>query len=147
MTIKLSKTTLVNTQQAMAKRNWFLFDASGKTLGRFASELAVVLMGKHKIDYTPNSDTGDGVVVINADKLIVTGAKEAQKTYRSYTGHIGGRKDTPYRVLKEKKPTEILRHAVHGMMPKTKQTDAQVKRLRIFAGSDHDMQAQQPRAV
>lgn len=136
----------------MAKPNetpkaWFLLDAEGKTLGRLATEVANILRGKHKPTFTPNVDTGDGVVIINAEKIAVTGAKEANKVYRHYTGHIGGLREVPYRMMKERKPTRILEHAVKGMMPKTKLGRAQIKKLRIFAGTKHNLLAQQPIAV
>jgi large subunit ribosomal protein L13 len=129
------------------KRNWFLLDASGKTLGRLASEIAKILRGKHKPTFTPNVDTGDGVVIINADKVKVTGAKEAQIVYRHHTGFIGGLREIPYRTMMARKPTYILEHAVKGMMPKTRLGRAQLKRLRIFAGTEHDMKAQNPAQV
>lgn len=147
MALKRPKTTLVKKEDAQKNRNWFTLDANGKTLGRFASEVATILMGKHRVDYTAHTDTGDGVIVINADKLIVTGSKEAQKFYRYYTGHIGGQRDIPYRTMKEKNPTYILRHAVKGMMPKNRKGNAQLTRLRIFAGEQHDMEAQKPHQV
>lgn len=136
----------------MAKSNesqteWFLLDAEGKTLGRLASEIASILRGKHKPTFTPHIDTGDGVVIINAEKVSVTGAKEANKLYRHYTGHIGGLREIPYRRMKERHPTRIIEHAVKGMMPKTKLGRAQLKKLRIFAGAEHNLQAQKPIAV
>ena len=132
------------TKKEDSKLNWFIFDASGKTLGRFASELAKVLRGKHLPTFTPNMDVGDGVIVVNADKIAVTGSKEAQKVYRRYTGFMSGLRETPFRVMKERKPEYIIEHAVKGMMPKTKLGNAQLKRLRIFAGENHKMEAQQP---
>ena len=126
------------------KRQWLLIDAKGKTLGRLASEIAKILRGKHRANYTPHVDSGDGVVIVNAELIEVTGHKEAQKVYRRYTGHIGGLRETPYRTMMARKPTYILQHAVEGMMPKTKQGRAQLKRLRIYAGGEHDMPAQQP---
>lgn len=126
------------------QKKWFVFDASGKTLGRFASEIAKVLRGKHKPQFTPNMDLGDGVIIINAEKIKVTGAKEAQKNYYRYTGYMSGLRETPYRVMKEKKPEYIITHAVQGMMPKTKLGRKQLKYLRVFAGENHQMQAQKP---
>jgi large subunit ribosomal protein L13 len=126
------------------ERNWFVLDAEGKTLGRFASEIAKVLRGKHKPIFTPSTDGGDGVIVINADKIVVTGAKEAQKIYVYHTGHVGGQREIPYRVMKARKPEYIIEHAVKGMMPRTKLGRKQMTRLRIFAGTEHHMQAQQP---
>jgi large subunit ribosomal protein L13 len=123
---------------------WFVLDAEGKTLGRFASEVANILRGKHTPMYTPHADLGDGVIVINADKIAVTGSKEARKVYRRYTHHIGGMRETPYRVMKERKPTYIIEHAVKGMVPRTRLGRAQMKRLRIFVGPEHTHEAQTP---
>lgn len=130
-----------------SKQNWLLFDATGKTLGRFASEIAKVLRGKHKPTFTPNVDTGDGVIIVNAEKIHVTGAKEAQKVYRYYTGHIGGLREIPYRVMQERKPDMILRRAIKGMMPKSRLGKQQLRKLRIFKGENHMLQAQQPVVV
>ncbi|MGE3954434.1 MAG: 50S ribosomal protein L13 [Parachlamydiales bacterium] len=127
---------------------WLLIDAEGKTLGRLASEITKVLRGKHKPTFTPHADTGDGVIVVNAEKIHVTGAKEAQKVYRRYSGYPGGMKETPYRVMLDRKPTFILEQAVRKMMPKkTRLSRAQLKRLRIFAGPEHNMEAQKPLVV
>lgn len=141
---KLPSSTLRTKEEAGANRQWFLLDAEGKTLGRFASEVAKILRGKHKADFTPHIDTGDGVIIINADKIQVTGAKEAQKVYRYYTGSMSGLREIPYRVMMERKPDYILRHAIKGMMPKSRLARQQLKKLRIFAGTDHNLQAQQP---
>lgn len=141
---KKNNTTLLTKEEAIRARKWFLFDASGKTLGRLASEVAKVLCGKHKVSYTPNVDTGDGVIIINASKIAVTGAKEAQKTYLYYTGAIGGQREIPYRVMMDRKPEYILEHAIKGMMPKTRLGAAQLKKLRIFADEKHSLEAQQP---
>jgi large subunit ribosomal protein L13 len=124
--------------------NWFILDAKGKTLGRLASEISKILRGKHKPTFTPHADTGDGVVVLNAGKVKVTGSKAAQKLYRYYTGYISGLREIPYEVMKDRKPEYIIEHAVKGMMPKTKLGRAQLKRLRIFAKDEHAMDAQQP---
>lgn len=139
-----NRTTLLTKEQALAERKWFLLDATGKTLGRFASEVALILRGKHKVSFTPHVDSGDGVIIINADKIKVTGAKEAQKIYRYHTGAMSGLREIPYRVMKARKPDYILRHAIEGMMPQSRLTEAQVKKLRIFAGTTHDMEAQNP---
>ena len=114
------KTSILTKAQALSSRKWFLFDAEGKTLGRFASEIAKVLRGKHRPDFTPNVDCGDGVVIINAEKIAVTGMKEARKVYKHYTGHVGGQRETPYRTMIARKPTYILEKAIKGMMPKTR---------------------------
>lgn len=123
---------------------WLIFDAKGKILGRFASEIAKVLRGKHKPTFSPDIDSGDGVIVINADKIRVTGAKEAQKTYIRYTGYIGGLRTTPYRVMQARKPEFIITHAVRGMIPKTRLGRKQLTRLRVFAGEEHNINAQKP---
>ncbi|MBM3198629.1 MAG: 50S ribosomal protein L13 [Chlamydiae bacterium] len=144
---KKNTTTLLTKEEAEATRKWFVLDASGKTLGRFCSEVAKILRGKHKVTFTSHVDAGDGVIVINADKIVVTGAKEAQKIYRYYTGSMGGMREVPYRIMQSRKPDYIIRHAVKGMMPKTRLAEAQMKKLRIFAGDQHAMQAQQPVVV
>lgn len=123
---------------------WFVFDASGKTLGRFASEIAKILRGKHKPGFTPHVDCGDGVIIINADKIKVTGSKEHRKVYRHYTGHVGGLREIPFQVMRDRKPERIIEHAIHGMLPRTKLGRQQRKRLRIFKGTDHKMAAQKP---
>lgn len=145
--LKKKGTVLLKKEEALAARRWILLDAAGKTLGRFASEVAKILRGKHKTSFTAHVDCGDGVIIINAEKIEVTGTKEAQKIYRYYTGSLSGLREVPYRVMKARKPTFILRHAIKGMMPKTRLTEAQMKKLRIFAGDKHGMEAQQPIAV
>lgn len=142
-----NKTIFLTKEEGRAEKGWIILDAEGKTLGRFSSEVAKILRGKHKTTFTPHVDSGDGVVIINSSKIVVTGGKEAKKIYRRYTGHIGGLRETPYRTMKDRKPDYIIRHAVQGMMPKTKLGKAQLKRLRIFAGNKHDQQAQQPLSV
>ncbi|NGX31310.1 MAG: 50S ribosomal protein L13 [Chlamydiae bacterium] len=141
------KTAMLTKEEAEQKTQWFLFDAKGKTLGRLSSEIAKVLRGKHRVDYTPHVDSGDGVVVINADKFVLTGNKTAQKNYYHHTGFLGGLKETPFLRMMDKKPTEPLRHAIWGMMPKTKLSKKQMKKLRLFASDTHTMQAQKPTAV
>jgi large subunit ribosomal protein L13 len=144
---KKQNTTQLTKEEALAARGWFLLDATGKTLGRFAAEVAKILRGKHKPHFTPNVDTGDGVVIINAEKIEVTGAKEAQKIYRYHTGAMSGMREVNYRTMQARHPEEIIRRAVKGMMPKTRLTEAQMKKLRIFAGEKHDLKSQQPVAV
>jgi large subunit ribosomal protein L13 len=124
--------------------SWYLIDAKGKVLGRLASEIAKILQGKHKVEITPNADVGDGVVIINAKDVKVTGSKEANKEYTHYTGFIGGLRRTSYRQMKETHPDRIIQKAVSGMIPKNKLGRAQKTRLRIFSGNEHTMQAQQP---
>ena len=130
--------------KAQAERDWVVIDATNQTLGRLASKCAAILRGKHKPTFTPHADTGDGVVVLNAGKVKVTGSKAAQKLYRYYTGYISGLREIPYEVMKDRKPEYIIEHTVKGMMPKTKLGRAQLKRLRIFAKDEHAMDAQQP---
>ena len=138
------KTRLLTKKEALDSRKWYLLDASGKTLGRFAAEVAKILRGKHRPDYTPHVDCGDGVVIVNAEKIVVTGMKEARKIYRSYTGFIGGLREVPYRTLMARKPTMILERAIKGMMPKTRLGGQQIRKLRIYAGPEHRMKAQNP---
>ncbi|MGE5196402.1 MAG: 50S ribosomal protein L13 [Anaerolineae bacterium] len=145
MTTKKKNTTLLLTKEEVRSiRKWFILDASGKTLGRFATEVAKILRGKHKLTFTPHVDAGDGVIVINADKIKVTGAKEAQKIYRYHTGAMSGMREIPFAVMKARKPAYIIRHAVKGMMPKTRLAEAQIKKLRIFADDNHGLEAQKP---
>ena len=124
------------------QRKWHLIDAEGKTLGRLSTEIAKLLRGKHKVTFTPHVDGGDYVVVINADKIEVTGKKRDNKVYRHHTGYIGGLKEINFKKLQEKKPEEIIRLSVSGMLPKNKLRAPMMKRLRIFACSEHTHQAQ-----
>jgi large subunit ribosomal protein L13 len=138
------KTLILTKEEAAAQLQWFILDASGKTLGRLATEVSKILRGKHKPTYTPHVDAGDGVVIINAEKIEVTGGKEARKIYRYYSGGISGLREIPYRTMKARKPEYILWHAVKGMMPITRLGEAQFKKLRVFAGAQHDLEAQKP---
>ena len=124
------------------QRKWPLIDAEGKTIGRLSTEIAKLLRGKHKVTFTPHVDGGDYVVVINADKIEVTGKKRDNKVYRHHTGYIGGLKEINFKKLQEKKPEEIIILSVSGMLPKNKLRAPMMKRLRIFAGSEHTHQAQ-----
>ena len=141
---KMQQQKTFQLKQADIKRTWFILDATGKTLGRFASEITKILRGKHKPTFTSFIDGGDGVIIINADKIVVTGNKEANMIYKYYSGGIGGLREIPYRVMKARKPDYIVEHAVKKMMPRTRLANAQLKRLRIFAGAEHNMTAQQP---
>lgn len=138
------KTSILTKEQAVNSRKWFLFDATGKTLGRLSAEITKVLRGKHRPDFTPNVDCGDGVVIVNAEKVSVTGMKEARKLYRSYTGFIGGYRETPLETMRARHPERILMRAIKGMMPKSRLGKQQLRKLRIFKGSEHDLTAQQP---
>lgn len=127
---------------AEVQRQWFLVDAEGKTLGRLASEIAKVLRGKNKPTFTPHVDGGDFVVVINADKVKLTGKKLDQKFYRYHTGYIGNLQEIPYRRMMAEKPEEVIMHAVSGMLPKNRLRAKMMKRLRVFAGAEHNHTAQ-----
>ncbi len=126
------------------ERKWHLIDAEGQTLGRLATEIARLLRGKNKPQYTPHIDAGDFVVVVNAEKVVVTGKKAEQKVYRRHTGRPGSLRETSYEVMLERKPTEILRKAVRGMMPRTRLGRQQFKKLKIYAGPEHPHEAQNP---
>lgn len=145
MTLRKSKTTMANP--ATYKRQWFVFDATGKILGRLASEIAKVLRGKHKATYTTFEDAGDGVIVINAEKVKVTGNKEVQKIYRYHTGAMSGMREIPMNVIRAKKPEYLIEKAVRGMVPRSRLGRQQVKRLKVFAGAEHNLHAQQPIVV
>ena len=129
------------------ERRWYLVDAEGQTLGRLATEIARVLRGKNKSQYTPHVDTGDFVVVVNAEKVVVTGKKAEQKVYRWHSGYPGGLKETSYEQMMERRPTEILRKAVKGMMPKTRLARQQLRKLKIYAGPEHPHAAQNPQRL
>ncbi len=125
-------------------RKWYVVDAEGLALGRVASQVANILRGKNKPIYTPNVDTGDFVIVINCDKVILTGKKLDQKIYYKHSGFVGGLKETKYRKLLAEKPEEALRHAVVGMLPKGPLGRQMAKKLKIYAGAEHEHAAQQP---
>jgi large subunit ribosomal protein L13 len=126
------------------ERKWYVIDAEARTLGRLASEIARILRGKNKPQYTPHVDVGDFVVVVNADKIVVTGKKAEQKVYRRHSGYPGGMKETSYERMLERRPEEILRKAVYGMMPKTRLARQQFRKLKIYAGPEHPHAAQNP---
>jgi large subunit ribosomal protein L13 len=126
------------------ERRWYVVDAEGQTLGRLATEIARILRGKNKPQYTPHVDTGDFVVVVNAEKVVVTGKKAEQKVYRRHSGYPGGLKETSYEQMMERRPTEILRKAVKGMMPKNRLARQQLRKLKIYAGPEHPHAAQNP---
>ena len=126
------------------ERKWHVIDAEDKTLGRLASEIARILRGKNKPQYTPHVDTGDFVVVVNADRVKVSGRKAEQKLYRRHTGYPGGLRETSYEQMMDRKPTDILRKAVWGMIPKTRLGRQQFKKLKIYAGPEHPHEAQRP---
>ncbi len=126
------------------KRKWYVVDVEGKTLGRVATEIARVLMGKHKPEYTPHLDMGDFVIAINADKFVVTGKKMVQKMYRRHSGYPGGLKEQNLKELLSRHPERVLEYAVRGMLPKNKLRSRRMKRLRIYCSPDHPHKAQKP---
>ena len=126
------------------ERKWFVIDAEGKNLGRLASEVASILRGKKKPVYTPHVDTGDYVIIINADKVAVTGNKMKQKVYKHHTGYPGGLKEITLEKLLDKKPEEVLKHAVKGMLPKGRLGRQMFTKLKVYAGPEHKHQAQKP---
>lgn len=126
------------------KRDWFVVDASGKTLGRLATEIARRLKGKHKAEYTPHVDTGDYIIVINAEKVTVTGNKAQNKMYYRHSGYPGGIKETNFEKLQVSKPEMIIEKAVKGMLPKNPLGRAMFRKLKVYAGTEHTHTAQQP---
>jgi large subunit ribosomal protein L13 len=129
------------------KRDWYVVDASGKTLGRLATELARRLRGKHKAEYTPHVDTGDYLVVVNADKVAVTGRKEQNKLYHHHTGYVGSLKTTTLGKLRARAPERIIEIAVKGMLPKNPLGRAMFRKLKVYAGPEHQHAAQQPKPL
>lgn len=129
---------------AEVKRDWFVVDAQSQSLGRLASKIATVLRGKHKPSFTPHVDTGDYVIVLNADKARLTGAKMDDKVYLTYSGYPGGQKSTTAKELLAKKPTALVENAVRGMLPKNKLGRAMIKKLFIYTGDEHPHAAQKP---
>lgn len=136
-----------SAKPAEVKREWFVVDATDKVLGRVATEIAHLLRGKHKPEFTPHVDTGDHIVVINAEKIVVTGNKEEGKIYYHHTGFPGGIKDVNVRQLRERAPTRIIENAVRGMLPKNSLGRAMFKKLHIYAGPEHKHQAQEPKPL
>ena len=123
---------------------WHIIDAGGRVLGRVATHAAKLLQGKHKATYTPFIDTGDHVVIVNADKVKLTGRKEDQKVYRTHSGYLGGLKELRAKVVRQKRPERMMEEAVRGMLPKTTLGDAMFRKLKVYGGKDHPHAAQQP---
>ena len=140
------RTTFI-AKTAEIERKWYVVDATDKTLGRLASEVASVLRGKKKPIYTPFLDTGDFVIVINADKVKVTGKKLDQKLYRKHSDYVGGFKETTLRVMMDKKPEEVFKLAVKGMLPKNALGRKMFKKLHVYTGAEHNHQAQKPETL
>jgi large subunit ribosomal protein L13 len=126
------------------KRDWYVVDATGKTLGRLASEVARRLRGKHKPEYTPHVDTGDYIVIVNAEKVAVTGNKVADKMYYRHSGFPGGLKEANFEKLRDRAPERIIELAVKGMMPRGPLGRAMYRKLKVYAGAEHNHNAQQP---
>ncbi len=139
--------TTVSAKAAEVRRNWYLVDATDKTLGRLATEIASRLRGKHKPEFTPHVDTGDYIVVVNAGKIRVTGNKLRDKMYHHHTGYIGNLKSINLEKLLTKAPERVIQKAVKGMLPRNPLGRAMIKKLRVFAGPDHTHQAQQPQPL
>jgi len=129
------------------EREWLVVDATGQTLGRLATQIATALRGKHKPEYTPHCDVGDFVVVVNAEKIAVTGKKRDEKLYHRYSGYPGGLRTRTFSELLERRPEEPLRLAVKGMLPRNRIARAQLRKLKIYAGPDHPHAAQQPKPM
>jgi len=136
-----------SAKPADVHRDWYLVDASGKTLGRLATEVARRLRGKHKPEYTPHVDTGDYIVVINAEKVRVSGRKESDKMYHRFTGYVGNLKSEPLGRLRERAPERIIENAVRGMLPRNPLGRSMFRKLRVYRGSTHGHEAQQPRSL
>lgn len=129
------------------KREWFVVDAEGKTLGRLATEIATRLRGKHKPEYTPHADTGDYIIVVNCEKITVTGNKAKGKIYHSHTGYIGGLKSISFEKLIDKAPERVIQSAVKGMLPKGPLGRAMFRKMKVYAGPEHNHAAQQPQVL
>ncbi len=129
------------------ERKWYVVDAEGATLGRLASKVASVLRGKNKPNYTPNVDTGDFVIIINTDKVVLTGKKLENKFYRYHTGYIGGLKEIPYKKMMAEKSDLAVYEAVKGMLPKNSLGRAMIKKLRVYKGAEHNHVAQKPETL
>lgn len=136
-----------SAKPAEVKRDWYVIDADGKTLGRLSTEIARRLRGKHKAEYTPHVDTGDYIIVINAEKVRVTGNKEQDKIYYKHTGFIGNMKSISLGKLRGSHPERIIQTAVKGMMPRNPLGRAMFKKLKVYAGGEHSHQAQQPKLL
>jgi large subunit ribosomal protein L13 len=129
------------------QKEWYIVDGEGQTVGRLAVQIANVLRGKHKPTYTPHIDSGDNVIIINADKVVVTGKKFENKLYRHHTGYIGGIKTFTFRQMMDRKPERIMEIAVKGMLPHNRLGRQQIKKLHVYTGAAHPHEAQQPKAL
>ncbi len=136
-----------SAKPAEVTREWFLIDAEGKTLGRLASEVARRLRGKHKPEFTPHVDTGDYIIIVNADKIRVSGNKMQQKIYYKHTGYVGHLKETTLEKMLQTKPTNVIEFAVKGMLPKNALGRDMLRKLKVYAGPEHAHAAQQPKVL
>ncbi len=136
--------TTYSVKKSEIERKWYIIDAGNKPLGRVATQAALILRGKHKPTYTPNLDTGDHVIIINCSKVVLTGKKLDQKIYRHHSGYIGGMKEISARQLLNKDPEQMMMRAVKGMLPHNSLGRQQLKKLRVYAGSEHENAAQKP---
>lgn len=139
------KTFMAKTNEV--DRKWYVVDAEGKTLGRLASEVANILRGKHKPEYTPHVDMGDFVIIVNAEKVHLTGKKLDQSMYTYHTGHPGGLRQIPFRRMIQEKPERLLENSVRGMLPKTRLGRQMFKKLKVYSGPNHNHEAQKPEAL
>ena len=137
----------ISGNRETANKKWLLVDAEGQTLGRLASKIAFMIRGKHKTNYTPHADSGDNVIVINAEKISLTGKKWEQKTYIRHTGYPGGQRSLTANELMAKRPIRMVEMAVKGMLPKNKLGNALYKNLKVYAGTEHDHAAQTPETI
>ncbi len=136
--------TTYSAKLSEIERKWYILDASGKPLGRVATEAAKLLRGKHKPTFTPNLDTGDNVIILNCKDVVLTGRKLDQKLYRHHSSYIGGMKETTARVMMEKSPEKAMFLAIKGMLPKNSLGRKMIRKLRVYTGSEHENQAQKP---
>ena len=134
----------ISAKAETVQRSWYVIDAEGQTLGRLATEVARRLRGKHKTEYTPHIDTGDYIVVVNAEKVKVTGRKASDKTYYRHTGHPGGLKEATFTQMIERSPEKVIELAVKGMLPRNRLGRAMYRKLKVYAGQEHPHDAQQP---
>ena len=137
----------ISAKAETVQRSWYVIDAEGQTLGRLATEVARRLRGKHKTEYTPHVDTGDYIVVVNAEKVKVTGRKASDKTYYRHTGHPGGLKEATFTQMIERSPEKVIELAVKGMLPRNPLGHAMYRKLKVYAGQEHPHDAQQPETL
>lgn len=137
----------ISAREQDIQRDWYVIDAQGQTLGRLATQVAMLLRGKHKPNYTPHVDCGDYVIIVNAEKVHVTGQKMTQKIYYRHSGYPGGLKQVTLRDQLQKFPDRVVEQAVRGMLPKNRLGRRMFKKLKVYAGSDHPHQAQQPKSI